>query len=241
MPDLFKVHDAKLNIDNQLPVARPGLFFTILSLALFFLALLLEWECLAGLLFFVSAFVIWFFRDPERPLPPPGCGLSPADGRVIKIVDLAHNPYTQAPARQVSIFMNVFNVHVNRAPVDGRLAEQQYHPGAFVNASLDKASEHNERNALILDTAEGPVAVVQIAGLIARRIVCWVHNGDELKRGQRFGMIRFGSRVDLYLPPDSEIMVAIGQKVSAGWSPIWRLKNSLSELSDEPLPLGEDL
>jgi phosphatidylserine decarboxylase len=118
--------------------------------------------------------------------------------------------------------MNVFNVHVNRAPVSGAILRQTYFPGAFVNASFDKASEQNERNAVVIDTPQGPVAMVQIAGLIARRIVSWVGDGYELRRGQRFGMIRFGSRVDLYLPENSEIMVCIGQKVSAGWTAVWK-------------------
>ncbi|MGL4208551.1 MAG: phosphatidylserine decarboxylase, partial [Candidatus Adiutrix sp.] len=130
---------------------------------------------------------------------------------------------TGRPAKKISIFMNVLNVHVNRVPVSGRLVSQTYFPGAFFNASLDKASLNNERNAVVIETEEGPIAMVQIAGLVARRIVSWVSEGDDLSRGQRFGMIRFGSRVDLYLPLEAEIMVTIGQNVSAGWSPIWRV------------------
>ncbi|UQZ91268.1 phosphatidylserine decarboxylase family protein [Deltaproteobacteria bacterium Smac51] len=209
-------------MNNSLPVARPGLRFIIIALAVWLICLIAGW-CVAAVFFFLLlGFVSWFFRDPERPTPPEGFGLSPADGRVIKIEYVEQNPYTNAPARKVSIFMSVFNVHVNRTPVSGRILSQTYFPGAFVNASFDKASEHNERNALVLDTPQGPVAMVQIAGLVARRIVSWVGDGDELRRGQRVGMIRFGSRVDLYLPTDSEIMVTIGQNVSAGWSPIWR-------------------
>ncbi|MDR2946962.1 MAG: phosphatidylserine decarboxylase family protein [Candidatus Adiutrix sp.] len=226
MKDYFQVRVPAVNINNSLPVARPGLVF-IIGTALCFLIFALADMCFGATVFFLlTAFVVWFFRDPERPTPPEGFGLSPADGRVIRVENVADNPYTHGPAKKVSIFMNVFNVHVNRIPLDGRLAEQNYYPGLFVNASFDKASEHNERNALVLDTAEGRVALVQIAGLVARRIVSWVGEGEELRRGQRFGMIRFGSRVDLYLPPDSEIMVAIGQKVSAGWSPVWRRPRS---------------
>lgn len=125
--------------------------------------------------------------------------------------------------------MNVFNVHVNRIPMDGVLLEQTYFPGKFLNASFDKASEDNERNALILQTEQGKVAMVQIAGLIARRIVTWVKEGDELKRGQRCGMIRFGSRVDLYVPVESEVVVSVGQNVSAGLSPVWRLTGASNE------------
>ncbi len=214
-----------LNINNTLPVARPGLRFILIALALLAVCLLAGWECLAFVMLLIAAFVVWFFRDPERPTPPEGFGLSPADGRVIKVERVADNPYTQGPAMKVSIFMNVFNVHVNRAPISGTILRQTYFPGAFLNASFDKASEHNERNALLLETPEGRVAAVQIAGLIARRIVSWVGEGVELKRGQRFGMIRFGSRVDLYLPENSEIMVCVGQKVSAGWSPVWRFQS----------------
>ena len=225
MKDIFKERVPGLNIDNSLPVARPGLRFIVIALALWVICLAADWEAAALFFFLLNCFVIWFFRDPKRPTPPEGFGLSPADGRVIRIERVADNPYTQAPALKVSIFMNVFNVHVNRAPAAGRIVSQTYFPGAFVNASFDKASEHNERNALLLETPEGRVAAVQIAGLIARRIVSWVGEGVELKRGQRFGMIRFGSRVDLYLPENSEIMVCVGQKVSAGWSPVWRFQS----------------
>ncbi len=222
MQDYFRTREPAANIYNTLPVARPGLVFIIIAIVLFLLTLAAGWFCLGHIFFLVALFVTWFFRDPERPTPPAGFGLAPADGRIIKIEDLGDNPHTHGPAKKVSIFMNVFNVHVNRAPVSGRLLSQVYSPGLFFNASLDKASEDNERNALVLETEHGPVAMVQIAGLIARRIVSWVREGETLERGQRFGMIRFGSRVDLYLPPDSEVMVTVGQKVSAGWSPIWR-------------------
>ncbi|MDR2386687.1 MAG: phosphatidylserine decarboxylase, partial [Deltaproteobacteria bacterium] len=132
-------------------------------------------------------------------------------------------PITGRRTIKVSVFMNLFSVHVNRLPVSGSLLTQKYNGGKFLNASFDKASEHNERNALLIEAKDGSqITVVQIAGLIARRIVSWVNVGQELTRGERFGMIRFGSRVDLYLPEDSEIMVTLGQKVLAGWSPIWR-------------------
>lgn len=227
MKDYFKAQEPAFNINNTLPVARPGLVFIIASALIFLICVLAGWRCLSVITFFITCFVSWFFRDPERPTPPEGFGLSPADGRIIKIENLDDNPYTNGPAKKISIFMNVFNVHVNRVAIDGQLASQIYHPGTFVNADLDKASVNNERNALILNTEQGPVAMVQIAGLIARRIVSWVAEGDQLQRGQRFGMIRFGSRVDLYIPVNSEVMVTIGQKVSAGWSPIWRKPQGL--------------
>ena len=222
MKDYFQARVPAMNINNHLPVARPGLPFIIVPAVLGLLTLALGWCLPTALLFMAAAFSAWFFRDPERPTPPAGFGLAPADGRVLKVEPLETNPYISGPAVKVSIFMSPFNVHVNRVPLNGRLLSQTYFPGAFLNASLDKASALNERNALVLETDEGRVAVVQIAGLIARRIVSWVKDGEELERGQRFGLIRFGSRVDLYLPPGSEIMVTPGQKVSAGWSPVWR-------------------
>lgn len=229
MKDYFRVKEPEVNIDNTLPVARPGLVFIIISVFAFALSLLIGCPYFSFILLLIAVFVIWFFRDPNRPVADPGFALSPADGRVIKVESVADNPFTKGPALKVSIFMNVLNVHVNRIPLDGLVLEQIYYPGKFVNASFDKASEDNERNALILQTRFGKVAIVQIAGLIARRIITWVKEGEELKRGQRFGMIRFGSRVDLYLPVDSEAVVSVGQNVSAGLSPIWRLPQTSAD------------
>ncbi|MDR3038566.1 MAG: phosphatidylserine decarboxylase family protein [Candidatus Adiutrix sp.] len=222
MRDYFQTREPARNIYNQWPVARPGLIFILIPAGLALLALAFGLDCLPVIFGLAAAFCAWFFRDPQRPTPPPGFGLAPADGRIIRVERVEQNPYTPGPTMKVSIFMNLLSVHVNRIPVNGRLTGQTYFPGSFFNASFDKASEKNERNALVLETAEGPVALVQIAGLIARRIVSWVREGEVLERGQRFGLIRFGSRVDLYLPPDSEIMVGVGQKVTAGWSPLWR-------------------
>jgi phosphatidylserine decarboxylase len=164
----------------------------------------------------LTLFILQFFRDPPRNSPPDaGAVLSAADGRVVE-VSRAQDPYVKRDALKVSVFMNVFNVHSNRAPVDGTVKERWYFPGAFVNAALDKASLDNERNALWLRTREGhDVTCVQVAGLIARRILCYVGAGAQLERGQRFGFIRFGSRVDHYLPLDAEVKVAIGEKVYA--------------------------
>lgn len=164
----------------------------------------------------IAIFVLQFFRDPPRDVPArPGAVLSPADGRVI-VVERAHDPYAGRDALKISVFMNVFNVHSNRAPLEATVEKVDYRPGAFVNADLDKASEHNERNALVLRTASGQVvSCVQVAGLIARRILCYVSIGDRLSPGQRFGFIRFGSRVDVYLPPDARPRVSIGEKVRA--------------------------
>jgi phosphatidylserine decarboxylase len=164
----------------------------------------------------VAVFVLQFFRDPARPVPAgERLVLSPADGRVI-VVATTRDPYGEREALKISVFMNVFNVHSNRAPVDGAVERVTYFPGKFVNADLDKASEHNERNALLIRGADGSlVSCVQVAGLVARRILCYVRAGDRLARGQRFGFIRFGSRVDVYLPLSARPRVAIGEKVHA--------------------------
>jgi phosphatidylserine decarboxylase len=162
-------------------------------------------------------FVLQFFRDPARPVPgDQRTVVAPADGRIVA-VEKAEDPYLKRAATKLSVFMNVFNVHSNRAPVDGEVRDAWYDAGAFMNAALDKASVKNERNALWLRADAGPdVVCVQVAGLIARRILCYAKPGDRLKRGERFGFIRFGSRVDLYLPLEARVRVELGQKVSAG-------------------------
>ena len=163
-----------------------------------------------------ALFVLQFFRDPGRTVPQEmGVVLSPADGRIVK-VERTHDEYLQREAIKISVFMNVFNVHSNRSPVDGAVQQIWYNPGKFVNADLDKASTENERNALWLKTADNQdVTCVQVAGLIARRILCYVKAGAVLTRGQRYGFIRFGSRVDVYLPLSATVRVAIGDKVAA--------------------------
>ena len=164
----------------------------------------------------IALFVLQFFRDPARVIPQdPNALLPPADGRIV-VVGKAHDPYANREALKISVFMNVFNVHSNRAPVDGKIEKVDYFPGQFVNADLDKASTENERNALVITAANGAtVSCVQVAGLIARRILCYVDAGDVLARGQRYGFIRFGSRVDVYLPLSAQPKVAVGDKVSA--------------------------
>ena len=165
----------------------------------------------------LAIFVLQFFRDPAREVPEdPRAVVSPADGRIVE-VSRARDPWLERDALKISVFMNVFNVHSNRAPVDGTVKERWYFPGAFVNAALDKASTSNERNALWLRTRDGQdVTCVQVAGLIARRILCYVGAGADLARGERFGFIRFGSRVDVYLPPDSAPRVSVGDITTAG-------------------------
>ena len=164
----------------------------------------------------IALFILQFFRDPPREVPAgENLVLCPADGRVI-VVGAARDPYLGRDTMKISVFMNVFNVHSNRSPIDATVENAWYHPGSFVNAALDKASADNERSALHLRTAAGrDVTCVQVAGLIARRILCYVAKGDRLARGQRYGFIRFGSRVDVYLPPGSKARVSIGDKVKA--------------------------
>jgi phosphatidylserine decarboxylase len=172
----------------------------------------------AGLL--VTAFMAWFFRDPGR-IPPaePGAVISPADGKIVFCGDCAPGRYSPKSGKMVSVFMSVFDVHVNRAPVSGRVASVRYNPGKFHVASVDKASLENEQNGVVLETAGGhKVSYVQIAGLIARRIVCYLSEGDTVKQGQRVGMIRFGSRVDIFLPASTTLRVKKGDRVRAGES-----------------------
>lgn len=197
-------------------IAREGWPFLAISLILAIAATV--WCAVWSIpLWIVFIFVLQFFRDPPREIPQDaGAVLSPADGRVIK-VERTQDPYGQRDAILISVFMNVFNVHSNRSPVDGTIQKVQYFPGKFVNADLDKASSENERNAVMLKTADGQdVTFVQVAGLIARRILCYVKAGDPLHPGQRYGFIRFGSRVDVYLPLDANIRVSLGDKVRAG-------------------------
>ena len=199
-------------------LAREGWPFIGASLA----AALLAWYAAGFLwsipLWIVAVFVIQFFRDPPRTVPAQADAvLAPADGRIVK-VERAHDPYAERDALLISVFMNVFNVHSNRAPVDGTVDTVVYSRGKFINADLDKASTENERNAMVLrlDGADGTrISVVQVAGLIARRILCYVKAGDHLVRGQRYGFIRFGSRVDVYLPLSARPKVAVGDVVYA--------------------------
>jgi len=196
-------------------IAREGWLFLGIGVAASLLAsLFIGWWSLPFWL--ATLFVLQFFRDPPRAVPDePRALVSPADGRIV-FVGRAQDPYLKREALKISVFMNVFNVHSNRSPVDGAVKEKWYFPGAFVNAAIDKASLENERSALWLKTSDGQdVTCVQVAGLIARRILCYVEAGAELVRGQRYGFIRFGSRVDVYLPLDAQPKAAIGDKVYA--------------------------
>jgi len=174
-------------------------------------------------LWIIFIFILQFFRDPQR-IPALGRDLvlSPADGRIV-VVEKANDPYAGREALKISVFMNVFNVHSNRSSVNGMVKEIQYFPGKFVNADLDKASTENERNAVVIDANGQIVTLVQVAGLIARRILCYIHVGDRLKAGERYGFIRFGSRVDVYLPLTAEPLVSVGDKVFATNTALARL------------------
>lgn len=206
-------------------IAREGWPFVAGAFAVALVLSLVSWWALAALAWVAFLFILQFFRDPPRNVPDaPNAVLSPADGRIVRIGN-ARDPYLDRDALLISVFMNVFNVHSNRSPVDADVAQTWYHPGTFVNAALEKASSDNERNALRLVTPAGvDVTCVQIAGLIARRILCYVKAGDRLVRGQRYGFIRFGSRVDLYLPADAIPRATVGDKVYATQSIVAELR-----------------
>ena len=213
--------------DNHPLIAREGWPHVAIALALALIAtgFLGAWS----LLFWAAAlFVLQFFRDPSRnPPQTPGVAVSAADGRVL-LVQKARDPYLNRDALKISVFMNVFNVHSNRSPVSGVIKERWYHSGKFFNASLDKSSEENERMALWIRTDDGQdVTCVQIAGLIARRVLCYVDAGERLERGQRYGFIRFGSRVDLYLPPGSTPRVSVGDVTTAGETVVAELPKTI--------------
>lgn len=197
-------------------IAREGWPFLAIAIAVAALLTWLGYTIFAILAWIVVAFITQFFRDPPRKIPQDAnIVLSPADGRVVK-VEKARDPYLDRDSLKISVFMNVFNVHSNRSPVDATVVNRWYHAGSFLNAALDKASLENERNALHLRTGSGQdVTCVQIAGLIARRILCYVEPGAAVKRGQRYGFIRFGSRVDVYLDPAARPRVAVGDVVAA--------------------------
>ncbi len=204
---------------NQYPhplIAREGWPFLAISVVISALVTAFAGWCWAIPLWIITLFVLQFFRDPPREVPTGDKNvLSPADGRIVVIAP-AQDPWLKRDSLKISVFMNVFNVHSNRSPIDAEVIQRWYHPGAFVNAALDKASVENERNALHLRNSKGQeITCAQVAGLIARRILCYVEAGAKLTRGQRYGFIRFGSRVDLYLPLETRVNVVIGQKVKA--------------------------
>jgi phosphatidylserine decarboxylase len=202
------------------PIHRDGYPFIAAAAVVALLAGLFVWGPLGWVLALVALWVCYFFRDPERTTPVrDGLVVAPADGRISQIATAVPPPETGLPAEpmaRISIFMNVFDCHVNRSPVTGEIRRIVYTPGLFLNAELDKASEDNERNALVIDANGLLVGVVQIAGLVARRIVGFVREGERIGAGERFGLIRFGSRVDVYLPATARWLVGVGQTAVAG-------------------------
>lgn len=211
---------------NSAPIAVEGVPFVIISGVISILLFLPGWlipGIVSSLLFL---FIVWFFRNPERNIPTgKNLIISPADGKIIVINKGEADRVLKKRMVKISIFMNVFNVHVNRIPCKGKIVDILYNPGKFVSANLDKASLENEQNAVVLETEKGEkIIFIQIAGLIARRIVCRLKKGQVVERGERFGLIRFGSRVDVYLPETADIKVSIGQKVKGGESILAALK-----------------
>ncbi len=204
--------------NKTFPIIPDGFFFIIplAVLAIVLICLKITW---AGVFFLaVTLFVIWFFRNPNRVTPEDERAvISPADGRVIKIEELEEKEMLNERVRKVSIFMSIFNVHVNRAPSSGTVKKISYRKGKFFPASLDKASAFNERNSVLIEAVDGKqILTIQIAGIIARRIVCWVKEGMEIRKGSRFGLIKFGSRLEVFMPLNSTIHVKVGDKVRAG-------------------------
>jgi phosphatidylserine decarboxylase len=202
----------------QVPVAREGIPFIGFTAFCTLLAALLGLTMVTLILLAAATFVLCFFRDPERFTPAESNALiSPADGKILLVKQVDDKNFTGGRACKISIFMNVFNVHVNRVPISGTVEKVIYTPGKFYSADSEKGALQNEYCATVLTTPGGDtLAFVQVAGLIARRIVCWLEVGDTVTGGRRFGLIRFGSRVDLYLPPETEVTVQPGQKVRAG-------------------------
>jgi len=205
---------------NRWPVAREGFPFLIPAalFTIFFAGM--GWKVLTFLGILFTLFIAFFFRNPKRKIPVlQNVILSPADGRIIHLGECEEDHFIRERALKVSIFMSLFDVHINRAPVTGKILEKSYHPGRFLMANAEKSSLLNEQNAVILETEDRfKILLIQIAGFVARRIVCYAKAGDLLRKGEIFGLIRFGSRVDLYLPPEVKPIVRVGQHVKGGES-----------------------
>lgn len=197
-----------------IPVAAEGWPFIIPLAAATGLLFVLGWTSSAIASLCLTLFVLFFFRDPDRTVPPgDGVVVSPADGRVIVVKDIYEPDHLKQDVKQISVFLSVFNVHVNRVPVGGTVEKVHYNPGKFLAAWNDKASTDNEQTAMVITAGAHRILVKQIAGLIARRIVCYAKPGDAVKTGARYGLIRFGSRVDIFLPKDADLMVKVGDRI----------------------------
>jgi len=220
---------------SELPVVlskdmiKEGYYFGLPPLVLGGVAFLTHWTVVGIILLALAAFVFYFFRDPERVIPSdPGAVVSPADGRIVVVTD---EPLAGRPGKRISIFLAIWNVHVNRSPAAGTVTGMEYRPGKFLAAMVARASAETEQNVISLSTATGEMMFKQIAGLIARRVVCWKKPGDVVARGERIGLVRFGSRVDLWVPRDAEILVKLGDHVKGGSSVLARW----------PVPTGSNL
>lgn len=223
------------SVRRQIVPIHPEGYIFIAVFAVIAALLAWLWSPLGWIGAIATLWCAYFFRDPERVTPVrDGLVVSPADGVVCSIGYFPPPPELalgDQPMQRISVFMSVFDVHVNRAPVTGRVARIAYKPGKFLNADLDKASEENERSSMLMETPHGRFAVVQIAGLIARRIVGFAREGDTLSVGQRYGLIRFGSRVDVYMPEGARVMVALGSKAIAGETPLADLRGGEPQLT----------
>lgn len=201
-------------------MVRDGYKFAVPPLALGMVAAAVGFRATGLVLLFLGAFVVYFFRDPQRDPPADASAVvSPADGRVMEVVS---EPFDGRPGQRISIFLAIWNVHVSRSPMAGRFQRVEYRPGRFYNAMRARASTENEQNVIYLDTDRGPIVFKQIAGAIARRVVCWKSAGDSVALGERIGLIRFGSRMDVWLPDGAEIVALRGQHVVGGVSVLAR-------------------
>jgi phosphatidylserine decarboxylase len=214
-------------------MVKEGYYFGLPLLVLGGAAYLAQWMIVAVVLVCLALFVFSFFRDPERVIPAePEAIVSPGDGRVVVVTD---EEDAGRPGKRISIFLAVWNVHVNRAPAAGVITRMEYRPGKFLAAMRERASMENEQNVFTLSTDAGDMVFKQIAGLIARRVVSWKQEGERVARGERIGLVRFGSRVDVWLPKDAEILVRVGENVKGGSSVLahWPAKAVSSHLSDQ--------
>ena len=215
----------------RIPIAKEGYFFIIPLSLVSALSWLFSWTIPTIFLTGLLGFVTYFFRDPDRKISDEkNAVVSPADGKVVEIVT-EDDPFLTQPFKRISIFLNIFNVHVNRAPIKGQVEKTRYNAGKFLAAFNHKASLDNEQTAILFQNGSTQILVKQIAGLIARRIVCWAHEGEAYSRGQRFGLIRFGSRVDVFVPKNTRLIVANGDRVAGGTSILGYLKEGSDEVA----------
>jgi len=211
-------------------MVKEGYYFGLPPLALGGVSYLLHWNAAAAVLVFLALFIFSFFRDPERVIPAEsGAVVSPGDGRVVVVTEEEN---AGRPGKRVSIFLAVWNVHVNRAPATGTITKLEYRPGKFLAAMRERASVENEQNVFTLSTDTGEIVFRQIAGLIARRVVSWKKEGEKVARGERIGLVRFGSRVDVWVPKEAEILVKVGDNVKGGSSVLaqWPTKRAVAKL-----------